>query len=110
MTCFQLLGNARTRLPIEVLMNVREYKKQRDLFLQGFANVQRRNFNDVRSYFKVAGIHGLPYDSYNEKDRTPKIQGGYCRHSDILFPTWHRLYVLLIERLIYDEAKEIVDR
>ncbi|CAH1763830.1 15883_t:CDS:2 [Entrophospora sp. SA101] len=100
--------NVKTRLPIEALMNVCKYKKQRDLFLQAFANIQRRNYNDVRSYFKVAGIHGLPYDSYND-DGVSKIQGGYCRHSDILFPTWHRLYVMLLERLIYDEAKEIVN-
>jgi tyrosinase len=101
-------------------MSKPEYKKQRDLFLQGFAKVQQRDPKDPKSFFAVAGIHGLPYEPYDllpgEKiphrdwnKRESNRWGGYCHHGDILFPTWHRPYVLLLEMLIYEAAEEIVN-
>jgi tyrosinase len=98
-----------------------EYKKQRDLFLQGFIKVQQRKAEDPKSFFAVAGIHGLPYKPYNllEGEKEPSTDwregetnrwGGYCHHGDILFPTWHRPYVLLLEMLIYEAAEEIVNQ
>ncbi|RIB12709.1 common central domain of tyrosinase-domain-containing protein [Gigaspora rosea] len=81
---------------------------------------------DPTSYWAVASIHGLPYEPYDflETDtikdtdwhpptdadlasNKPLQPGGYCHHGDILFPTWHRPYVLLLEKLIHDEAKKI---
>lgn len=128
------------RLPIEALMSSSKYKLQRDLFLQGFAAVQNKDvfnrnslferqeidsgftFKDVdpTSFFAVASIHGIPYEPYDFLD-TDKLgpdnwipgssqYGGYCHHGDILFPTWHRPYVMLLEKLIYDEAAEIVKK
>nr|CAG8600510.1 4416_t:CDS:2 [Entrophospora candida] len=111
--------NVELRLPIEVLMGRPEYKKRRDLFLQGFAAVQQRDYEDPRSFYAVAGIHGLPFVPYDllpgEKEPSTDWHkgendrwGGYCHHGDILFPTWHRPYVLLLEMLIYEAAKEII--
>ncbi|KAG7087006.1 hypothetical protein E1B28_012985 [Marasmius oreades] len=65
----------------------------------------------------VAGIHGLPhqawsgdpthekkvgYDKNDPKDTGPKPSrfGGYCNHGSVLFPSWHRPYVLAIEQAI----------
>ncbi|RIB29670.1 common central domain of tyrosinase-domain-containing protein [Gigaspora rosea] len=107
------------RLPIEVLMSNPKYKKRRDLFLQGYAEVQSRDATDPTSFYAVAGIHGLPYAPY---DLLPgeKIQssdwnssetdrwGGYCHHGDILFPTWHRPYISLIEVLVYEAARDLI--
>ncbi|RIA78882.1 hypothetical protein C1645_795240, partial [Glomus cerebriforme] len=96
-----------------------EYKKQRDLFLQGFAEVQKRDADDPKSFFAVAGIHGLPFAPYDllPGEKIPLTDwhkgeprwGGYCHHGDILFPTWHRPYVLLLEMLICEAAEEIVN-
>ncbi|CAG8596625.1 3557_t:CDS:2 [Funneliformis mosseae] len=107
------------RLPIEVLMSNSNYKKQKDLFLQGFAAVQQRDADDPRSFCAVAGIHGLPYKPYDlfHDEQEPSTDyhgekhrwGGYCHHGDILFPTWHRPYVLLLEMLIYDAAEEMIN-
>jgi tyrosinase len=47
------------------------------------------------SYFQIAGIHGLPYKSWN--DVTPEKTYNYCEHSTVLFPTWHRAYLVLFE-------------
>ena len=41
------------------------------------------------------GIHGRPFASW---DNVPgRYQAGYCTHSSILFPSWHRPYVALFE-------------
>ncbi|CAG8567940.1 21643_t:CDS:2 [Dentiscutata erythropus] len=107
------------RLPVEVLLSNPTYKKRRDLFLQGFAVVQSRDASDPKSFYAVAGIHGLPYAPYDllpgekmspsdwNKSETTRW-GGYCHHGDILFPTWHRPYVLLLEMLIYEAARNII--
>lgn len=43
------------------------------------------------------GIHGQPIGAWDE-DTAPVTQGvGYCTHDSILFPTWHRPYMLLYE-------------
>jgi tyrosinase len=47
-------------------------------------------------YYQIAGIHGQPYIPWNDATAS-KGQGDYCTHSTVLFPTWHRTYVLLFE-------------
>jgi len=55
----------------------------------------------TKSFFQVAGIHGLPYipwDDATGEPFDPNTQwGGYCTHGSVLFPTWHRPYVMLYE-------------
>ncbi|CAG8539060.1 22035_t:CDS:2 [Gigaspora margarita] len=107
------------RLPIEVLMSNSTYKKRRNLFLQGLAVVQSRDATDPTSFYAVAGIHGLPYVPYDllPDETIPSSDwnssetnrwGGYCHHGDILFPTWHRPYVLLLEMLVYEAARDLI--
>lgn len=52
--------------------------------------------------YGVSGIHGQPLVPWDENDQqSHKGQfggaGGYCAHRTVLFPTWHRPYVLLFE-------------
>ncbi|RIA91548.1 hypothetical protein C1645_821961 [Glomus cerebriforme] len=103
------------RLPIEILMTDDKLVEQRDLFLLGFAAVQQKDDpNDPTSFYQIAGIHGLPYEPYDgvtgtyNKKNADTHWGGYCRHGDILFPTWHRPYIMLLEQCIYNEAKKLV--
>lgn len=58
--------------------------------------------DNVRSFFQIGGIHGLPYIPWDgvtgNKPFNPNAQwGGYCTHGSVLFPTWHRPYVMLYE-------------
>jgi len=58
--------------------------------------------SDFQSFFQVAGIHGLPNTPWDgavgDKPWDPNTQwGGYCTHGSVLFPTWHRPYVMLYE-------------
>jgi tyrosinase len=48
------------------------------------------------------GIHGLPkspWDGVEVQTKEPgdRQQSGYCTHGSILFPTWHRPYLAMIE-------------
>ncbi|KAI1496872.1 tyrosinase [Biscogniauxia marginata] len=56
------------------------------------------------SYFQIAGIHGMPYTSWDEPSVTTKEAHvkGYCVHANNLFPPWHRPYMLLYEQRIYE--------
>ncbi|CAG8726320.1 28813_t:CDS:2 [Gigaspora margarita] len=94
------------------------YKPEFELLVQGYQAMYDRPYEDMRSFYQVAGIHGLPYSAYdgvtggaheyhNDTDWAIGRWGGYCHHGDILFPTWHRPYMLLIESLLIDEAKKI---
>ncbi|KAF9005141.1 hypothetical protein BDQ17DRAFT_1353900 [Cyathus striatus] len=46
---------------------------------------------------QLGGIHGLPYIPWNG---SVSQDGGYCVHGSVLFPTWHRPYMMLYE--VYD--------
>ena len=59
--------------------------------------------NIIQSFFQVAGIHGLPNQPWDGVvgstpfDPNSGQWGGYCTHGSVLFPTWHRPYVMLYE-------------
>jgi len=61
---------------------------------------------DDKSFLAVAGIHGQPYIPWNGASGSFTQGkwgfGGYCTHGSVLFPTWHRPYLLLLE--VSDES------
>ncbi|PPQ85895.1 hypothetical protein CVT25_015834 [Psilocybe cyanescens] len=68
--------------------------------------------SDFQSFFQVAGIHGLPNTAWDgavgSKPFDPNSQwGGYCTHGSVLFPTWHRPYVMLYEQIMQKHAAEV---
>ncbi|KAJ7829831.1 photo-regulated tyrosinase [Mycena leptocephala] len=78
------------------------------------ADIQESNINDPDSYYQMCGIHGLPFMEWSGSTSPsgpglPKGNefGGYCTHATVLFPTWHRPYVALIEQVIQAHALKI---
>jgi hypothetical protein len=56
--------------------------------------------SDLISFFQISGIHGLPYVPWDGGDSQPVSTNGwegYCTHGSVLFPTWHRPYMMLYE-------------
>ncbi|KAK7032422.1 hypothetical protein VNI00_013170 [Paramarasmius palmivorus] len=118
------------RLEIEELQKI---PKQFSLFILAFLALQGRPLegsslgsNEVHpaaQFPEIAGIHGLPYtpwigdpryaksdfDLKDAKDThpVPSRFGGYCNHGSVVFPTWHRPYVMAIEQAIGDIATEL---
>jgi tyrosinase len=51
--------------------------------------------DDPRSFFTIGGYHGEPFRGAGWSN--PSYWGGYCNHGNVLFPTWHRVYLLRLE-------------
>ncbi|KAH8662913.1 hypothetical protein BGZ60DRAFT_412262 [Tricladium varicosporioides] len=71
------------------------------LYLQAMSAMQNSNENSQLSYFQIAGIHGQPYIPWNNVGTGPVSSwGGYCTHTSVLFPSWHRPYLALFEQVL----------
>ncbi|KAK9805286.1 hypothetical protein WJX72_011147 [[Myrmecia] bisecta] len=111
------------RLNILTLINDPAKAPQLDLFLQACQRVQERNSSSPTSYFQIAGIHGQPYVAWDNVMGSASPSGpvsiepatrdefqGYCWHSSVLFPTWHRPYMLLMEQEVRKEALALAEQ
>ena len=56
-----------------------------ELLKHAFSEVMKRNVDDPKSYFAIAGIHWLPGPNF------------YCRHHENAYNPWHRLYLMEFE-------------
>lgn len=80
-------------------------KAELENLMTGFYRLAQLDPDDKNSFFTIGGYHGEPFvnrpdvDSLNDQDRY-KYWGGYCQHANILFPTWHRTYLLRIEKAL----------
>jgi tyrosinase len=52
---------------------------------------------DPRSFFMLGGYHGEPFRGAGWGFGNNAFWGGYCNHGNVLFPTWHRVYLLKVE-------------
>jgi tyrosinase len=50
------------------------------------------------SFFNIAGLHGEPFRGAGYSNSG--WWDGYCNHSNVLFPTWHRAYLLCLENAL----------
>ncbi|KAI3335615.1 Di-copper centre-containing protein [Ustulina deusta] len=79
-----------------------------DLLIRGLDALQNKPDDDERSYFAVAGIHGMPYAPYNGVGPVPGGSwGGYCPHQSPQLIPWHRAYLVLYEQLLGDEVQRL---
>ncbi|KAH0835588.1 common central domain of tyrosinase-domain-containing protein [Lanmaoa asiatica] len=125
------------RLPVQELATDHPY--QWTLFILGWAYIKdtpipfpgvvQPPWRNNTSLMELGGIHGKPYRewpgdrrtpaeaqvdfSYQDKKDTnpsPPRFGGYCHHSAITFPSWHRPYVMLVEQAIGEYAENIAQQ
>ncbi|KAJ5253116.1 hypothetical protein N7489_003526 [Penicillium chrysogenum] len=96
------------RQDIDEWSSKKSNKKQVDLFILALDNFQKLDPKERLSYFQVAGIHGQPFVRWDDPSPEP-MKNGYCFHSHVIFPIWHRPYVLLFEQVLYDiMVKEVI--
>lgn len=78
-------------------------EEQMYLYLEGLKKFQQVSKDEPLSYYKIAGIHGLPCESWPDPDNKtdiPRVGNdfeGFCTHTSIIFLTWHRPYLALFE-------------
>ncbi|KAJ8073002.1 hypothetical protein PM082_019868 [Marasmius tenuissimus] len=86
------------------------------LYIQALQKLQQKDQSEIDSFFQIGGIHGLPNVKWGSPDDGPETEREIrkpCRgysdlcHGEVLFPTWNRSYVILIEQAIQREAMEI---
>ncbi|KAK6332681.1 hypothetical protein TWF730_004340 [Orbilia blumenaviensis] len=81
------------------------------IFLRAMQNFQKEPEDNMLSYFQIAGIHGLPWTPWldgSEAPKNPKQKKNYCTHNTILFPTWHRPYLLCFEQLVFAHMENVI--
>ena len=86
------------------------------LFILALGAFQQISIEDKLSYFQITGmstavppkylqeylltmigIHGQPLVPWDENTSSQSDGAGYCTHNSVLFPTWHRPYLMLYE-------------
>ena len=72
-----------------------EDKSLLENLVRAFRGVQKLDPSNPNSFFTIAGYHGEPFRGKGKTDK--EWWGGYCNHGNVLFPLWHRAYLLRLE-------------
>ncbi|KAF1937431.1 tyrosinase [Clathrospora elynae] len=93
-------GNPFVRREVRDLKNY--YPDQWNLYLLALESLHWADQTDPYSFFGLAGIHGRPYQIWEDAPGIDAKIGtaGYCPHSNGLFLGWHRPYVALFEQVV----------
>lgn len=87
-------------------------KKPLEDVWRAFRAIQQLPHDHPDSFFSLGGLHGAPFVDRPEVDALPDVSkyaywGGWCNHGNILFPTWHRAYVLRFEDALIRQVPDI---
>lgn len=72
--------------------------KPLDDLMRAFKGIKELPPEDPRSFFVLGGYHGEPFRGAGWGNAS--YWGGYCNHGNVLFPTWHRVYLLKLEEAL----------
>jgi tyrosinase len=70
-------------------------KKPLETLMRAWRGIKELPPDDPRSFFRIGGFHGEPFRGAGWGSSA--YWGGYCNHGNVLFPTWHRAYVMCLE-------------
>lgn len=81
------------------------------LYVRALQKLQSFDMEEKLGWFQIAGLHGEPFKPWMESSQrsSSDLWGGYCTHATALFPTWHRVYLLLLEQRLHELMKEIIN-
>ncbi len=89
-----------------IRMSVRELQTEYDNgntqplqdVITAWSGIQALGTDNPQSFFVLGGYHGEPFQYREDVDYT--YWGGWCNHGNILFPTWHRVYLYKLEQAL----------
>jgi len=96
----------------------KNHPEQFTLFILGWDKIRHPDYQPLAArHVQQGGIHGLPYErwpgdplvSAKNAGETPDEWKGYCSHASVLFPTWHRPSLLLLEQSISEAAVDVAE-
>lgn len=98
---------------LRVRYSVRQLQEQYDCgnkqpledLIRAWKGIKELHPEDPNSFFRLAGYHGEPFIYRPDVDKLTQTDkylywGGYCNHGNVLFPTWHRVYVHKLEEAL----------
>lgn len=71
---------------------------ERDKLIKAFQGIQNLPPDNKNSFYAIASLHGQPFRGGGWGNAN--WWGGYCNHGNVLFPTWHRAYLLHLENAL----------
>jgi len=74
--------------------------KELENVYKAFKGIQELPADNPNSFFVIAGYHGEPFVPQPTGDDPSTYWGGWCQHGNVLFPTWHRAYLLRFEHAL----------
>lgn len=69
-----------------------------DMLVRAWHGIQQLPPTSDRSFSTIGGYHGEPFRGAGWGNAT--YWGGYCNHGNVLFPAWHRAYLLNLENAL----------
>jgi tyrosinase len=73
-------------------------KKPLEDLMRAWKYIKELPAEDPRSFFTLGGYHGEPFRGAGWGSAA--YWGGYCNHGNVLFPTWHRVYLYKLEEAL----------
>ena len=73
-------------------------KKPLEDLMRAWKGIKELPPDDPRSFFMLGGYHGEPFRGAGWGNAS--YWGGYCNHGNVLFPTWHRVYLMKLEEAL----------
>ncbi len=73
-------------------------KKPLEDLMRAWRGIKALPAGNRHSFFMLGGYHGEPFRGAGWGSSV--YWGGYCNHGNVLFPTWHRIYLLKLEEAL----------
>jgi tyrosinase len=73
-------------------------KKPLETLMRAWKGIKELPPDNPQSFFMLGGFHGEPFRGGGWGSSS--YWGGYCNHGNILFPTWHRVYLVKLEEAL----------
>jgi tyrosinase len=73
-------------------------KKPLEDVMRAWKGIKELPPDNPKSFFRLAGFHGEPFRGAGWG--SPNYWGGYCNHGNVLFPTWHRVYLVKLQEAL----------
>lgn len=73
-------------------------KKPLEDLMRAWKGIKELPPEHPRSFFVLGGYHGEPFRGAGWGSAA--YWGGYCNHGNVLFPTWHRVYLVKLEEAL----------
>lgn len=70
-------------------------KKPLEALMRAWKGIKDLPPDNPNSFFVIGGYHGEPFRGAGWG--SSQYWGGYCNHGNVLFPTWHRMYLMRLE-------------